>query len=382
MNATLARWWLLSLLALGACGGEVNLGDRTDSDPSSDPTAQPPDDPYWVKTERVVDLVQRRVDGPLAVAGDFLYAAGYEGDNKPSLFRCNKTNCGASWERLPSVNEGLLSLRVFDQRLAAVGRIGSHDTFLGSYALPDATDRQVVIEGIVEAGNGDVRQARFHRGSVYWPLINDSAYYRCALPSCAPGPTKIADAWGTSPAAFDGDSVFVPSSNRFILRLAALGDGPVERLLPDEMLSVTPMSEAIDFDVPYSPVDWLATSNGMLYATLGTSHCNSNCPTQIVRWPAAGGPREELIASDDIITNLFVLDGEIVWLEETWDRAMLASCRAEACSSTLRHLGVVAMYQGPVTHDDERLYWLEQNPNAGWARAIRSVNRLPAPDGD
>jgi hypothetical protein len=102
-----------------------------------------------------------------------------------------------------------------------------------------------------------------------------------------------------------------------------------------------------------------------------------------VRWPALGGEREELFASDDEITDLFLFENELVWLDGAPSLATLATCRVEACSSTLRHVGVVPRKSPAVTSDDERLYWLEADRRREYSPviAIRSVPRLPAPDG-
>jgi hypothetical protein len=57
---------------------------------------------------------------------------------------------------------------------------------------------------------------------------------------------------------------------------------------------------------------------------------------------------------------------------------MLATCRVEACSSTLRHLGLAFISDQSIAFDDERLYWLDASGKSSDDQivGIRSAPRL------
>ncbi|HVY26638.1 MAG TPA: hypothetical protein VHB79_08790 [Polyangiaceae bacterium] len=389
-----ARQWRDGLLALVAvcvaCDGAVDLGDRgpRESPVDDDASETPTDDPYWVKTERVTSLGQVTATGALAASGDFIYVAGTADGGKHGLYRCKRLDCLTTFERLPTIVDYLYSLQVHDGRLAVAA--GFSSMFLASYALPDVNDPHVVI--------GDLPafqqvSARFYRNAVYWPLESDAKYYRCALPTCGAGPFRMLQENGAGPISGDGDLVFF-SMNGLILRIGALGDGPVERLLPDATLSVASPVTGSPGDSSGAPRDlatFLTTSAGMLYASVRHIDCQGPCLTSIFRWPVEGGAGEELVSADTEVGSLFVFDGELVWSERDSEHvggAVLASCRIDNCGATRRHLGIVRFVpfarQDQIVFADKRLYWLgatRGDQDIYSITAIRSAPHLTAPRG-
>lgn len=124
----------------------------------------------------------------------------------------------------------------------------------------------------------------------------------------------------------------------------------------------------------------------MLYATVqvGASGC-PDCQTTFARWPVAGGAREDVLVTSDVVSNFHVFGAELVWLAvrpDDRDRATLSTCRIEACSATLRHLGQVRADLRGIAADAERLYWFQTariDPGNFSEIAMRSVTLLPAP---
>jgi hypothetical protein len=370
---------LLALLGLcSACGGNVNLGSRDQEGapmPDDPPRAVPdapaaasPNDPYLVTSERTLELGEIQPLGPLAVAGDFLYLAGYRGAGEMGLFRCRTSSCPSTFQRLPGVNDNLSFLQAAGERLAVASV--EPDRWLGSFALPDARDRQVALEPLPMLEN---ITPYFYGGFVYWTMLLDSAYYRCALPTCAGGPRKLLDTRGVGSATGDGTQIFATLDGQ-IVRLTQLGEGPVERLLPDATLSAAPpLAQDSQPDPTSDYVSHVVAGAGTLYAAINLNGCVS-CPGLIARWPTSGGPREDVFRPEGNVGEMFVFGQELVWVAVHQDlqRADLATCRVEACSATLRHLDVVDASFHSVAADEERIYWLEN-------QRVRSVGLLPKP---
>lgn len=370
MRAGIEQGPLLALLlCCSSCGGNVDLGGR-DQDPPpivDEPDGVLPDDPHLVKSERTLELGDVRASGPIAVAGDDLYLAGYDRDGSGSgLFRCKKSRCQSTFQRLPGVNDVISVLQQDGDRLAIVGN--EPDRWIGSYALPDVNDRQVVLESLPSY---EQFAALFHGGFAFWPMRMDRAYYRCAMPKCAGGPRKLLDVDLAGRAAGDGDLVFINVRGQ-IVRMARLGDGTIEHLLPDDTLSPAPPlpEDGSEEEVPeYAQL--VAVSAGRLYASVQPEGC-SKCPWLIASWPVGGGPREELLRVEGQIVDLLVLGQELAWVirREGSEIGELATCRVEACSDTLRRLGPIDGTPPGMAGDDERIYWVEKE-------RVRSVARLP-----
>ena len=362
---------LLTLLACSACGGNVNLGNREPpSVPAFDePAAASGDDPYLVKSEHTLELTEFHATGAIVVAGKFLYIAGFQG-GQSGLFRCTKANCQSTFGRLPGVSENLTSLQVYSGRLGVLSI--ESNRWLGSFALPDASDRQEVLEKLPLFEN---IAPLFYAGFVYWPMNQDSAYYRCALPTCAGGPRKLFEPSYPAPASSDGSLIFTVSDGQ-IVRMTQLGDGPIDYLLPDTHLSLGPRWTTDR--VPEQASEYalhVTTGAGMLYAAIGSFSCIPDCPSLIARWPANGGPREELFRTETEVLELVAFDRELVWLAARLQDpgpGELATCRVEACARTLRHLGPGPFDARGIAADEDRIYWLED-------QRVRSVKRLPQP---
>lgn len=361
-----------------ACGGEVNLGQR--SPPAVDDDAnEAPDDPLHVPSQRVVPLAAGSSNDTLAVFADYLYFGLSINSGQQGLWRCDKHDCGGTLLRVPNVTEDLATLRVHEQRLVVTG--GVDEAWIGSYALPDVTDRQVVIDRLPRTG---WFTPLFHQGYAFWSLSTDQSTYRCALPDCPDGPTKIGPAFDSSAVQADGDLIFMTDSVA-ILRSAELGDAPLQRLRPDATLSPAP-EDVESFERNGPVVDKIETSAGMLYAVVSTASSGcAGCGTTLARWPVTGGEREELLVTQDHVSEFFVFGSELVWLAPRAgdeDRSTLSTCRLEACSATRRHLGQVRSTLRGIAADKERLYWLQTtriDPDNFSEIAIRSVELLPAP---
>jgi hypothetical protein len=363
---------------IGACGGQVNLGERQSSEPGppEEDSNSSVDDPYFVPSTRMLPLLPGDTMGTLAVFGEFLYFGLTLNNGHEGLYRCKKADCERSRARLAHVTDPLYTLGVAGQRLVVSG--GDDDSWIGSYALPDVNDKQVIIDHLPLA---NTILPNVHREYVYWPLALDYSLYRCALPGCAGGPTQIGESILATHVEADGELLFA-SDWSSIVRIAALGDGALEHLQPDATLSPAP-AEPDDSDPDSRHATQIRTDSGKLYATVQPS--SSDSPTSFVRWPVIGGSREDLFETPDLVSDFFVFGAELAWLarRDSHDElATLATCRVEACSSTLRHLGQVRTDLRGIAADDERLYWL-QTARVGDAHlsevAIRSVGLLPAP---
>jgi len=363
---------------LGACGGNVDLGERTPSAalPPDDGSNDEPNDPHHVPSTRLLPVQPGESMDTLAVFGDFLYLGLSPNNGQAGLYRCNKSDCERSLKKLPHVTDGLYTLKVSEQRLVVTG--GNEGLWIGSFALPEVTDKQVVID---ELPLLDVTEPLFHHGYAYWPLTLDRSLYRCVLPDCAGGPTPIGEGLLSGNAEADGELLFALDTSG-IVRIGGLGDGALERLQPDATLSPAPAES--DRSEPPVYATQIRTAAGKLYATLQPSSCNG-CATTFVRWPVAGGAREDLFETPDVVGSFFVLGSELVWLArhpDDLDRATLSTCRIEACSTTLRHLGQVRAELRGIAADDQRLYWLQTariDPANFSEVAVRSVSLLPTP---
>jgi len=358
---------LSSLLA--GCGGDVDLG-RRQQPPSSTPdlpAGSTPDDPYLVPSARILELGADHTLNSLAVDGSYLYLAGWLQPDTAALYRCEKQRCQSTFRRLPVDNGILAYLQVYGDRLGVVG-IEPPALWIGSFALPDASDRQVALD---ELPIIDYLPPLFWDGFVYWPMPADSGYYRCALPSCAGGPRKLFDVRSARNATADDTTIFAVADGR-IARMKDLGDGAVELLRPDASLSAAPVEPEPDAE----QVDELTAGGGMLYGVVNPGRCNSDCQPELVRWPITGGAREQLFRPEGAVTGLSLMGQELMWAEALAgdsERARLTTCRVEACADTLRHLGeVTSGRRGFFAADAERVYWIDE-------QRVRTVALLPSP---
>jgi hypothetical protein len=377
--STLDRWapLLASTLAVVACGGNVNLGDRQGVEAiPDDTTPSEQDDPLRVPSQRVLPIAQTDTVTSIAVFKEHLYLGVWLDNAKPGLARCQKDACGRTIGTLPHAAGPVHDLQVVDQRLGVVG--GEQSEWIGTLALPAGTDKQVVIEQLPMSNTRPL----YGGGYVFWPQNLDQSLYRCALPDCAGGPLQILRFPGVAAYA-DGDQLFVTNEGA-IARIGALGEGPVELLLADATLSPAPQRAWADPPPrPYAMA--ITTGNGMLYAAVSDSDSSSGEVT-LARWPTAGGAREDLLVTKDRVRDMSLFGSELVWLAATDDASgasIVATCLVEACARTHRHLGVVRADLRNVAADEQRIYWvqakLEQDQRAAYAVSIRSVLRLPVP---
>jgi hypothetical protein len=392
VTAMMARGWCLAAAmaaCASGCGGEVNLGGKSsDSDGWPGDGAKTVGGAHAVETELVHQLFPYVLSTEtLAVAGDYVYFAAF-GERRSSLYRCRKTSCGATVEELANVSDNIHSLQIYEQRLAVAA---GHDTYwLGSYALPTASDRQVAIDKLPHLNRLD---PLFHGGFVYWSLLSDVAIYRCALPACGNGPEQLGSSRNVRIYA-EGDLVFWLDG--FIHRAAQLGSSPAQRLLADQTLSEAAADAELDASQDYP--GFIATSLGMLYAGLQSTSpgCEdvvnnpfprggSSCVGSFVRWPVEGGARETIHSLQEHVTSFFVLENELVWVSAhdiDYGTGTLSSCRVEACAATRRDLGQVRAELRGLARDKHHLYWLEtaqDGANFSPPIQIRRVARLPAP---
>jgi hypothetical protein len=377
------------------CGGEVNLGGKSsDSWPGGDAT-KTVEGPHAVETELVLQFSGFASSQTLAVAGDYLYFTGFRNRNfSLELLRCRKTSCGATVEGLATFTKYVHSLQIYEQRLEVTAG-DLYEDWLTSYALPSASDQRIVIDNLPSLGRP---YPLFHGGFVYWFLIVDQAIYRCALPACAGGPSRIGTLSNDSWLYGDGDLIFWLEYG-FVHRAAQLADLPAQRLLADQTLSEATADDVLDPSRDIAAV--IATSQGMLYAGLQSTspECegnafvsgpgNNNCVVSVVRWPVEGGARETIHSLAERVSRIFVFENELVWVSRSADvnrtreieRATLSSCRVEACAATRRDLGQVEAALSGVVRDEHHLYWIE----SAWDGIdlspiqIRRVARLAAP---
>lgn len=373
MSASMLSNALVALLfCTSACGGTVALGSREPAGDSGEDEARTSSDGRpLAPSKRLAELGEVRASGALAVAGEHLYLSGWEGGATYGLYRCKKSDCQATFQRLPSVSQNLSFLQNDGERLAIVSY--DPERSIGSVALPDADDLKTAIGGLPRV---EAIRPLFHSGFVYWSMLTDGALYRCAMPDCAAGPRKLVPTWQSTALAADGDTVFA-AVDGLIVRLPQLGDGPSSRSFPDATLSPAP--EMADGGSPFGDdsdyVEQLAAGSGMLYASLGrVSNCNVGCPRKLVRWPVAGGVREEVGVTEGSVDALMLAGQELIWLADPVadpSASLITSCRVDACRDTLRHLGAATRYRG-LTFDAERIYWVEEG-------AVRSAARLATP---
>jgi hypothetical protein len=362
------------------CSEEVNLGGNSSNGWPGD-GSKTVEGAYAVETELVYQLFPNFVVAhSLAVAGENVYFSGFS-NGRASLYRCRKTNCQATAERLAKVCDQVGTMQVYEQRLA-VSAYGDNTLWLGSYALPSASDKQVVIESLPQGGNLD---PLFHGGFVYWSLQEDAAIYRCALPACTNGPERVGSQINDTWLFGEGDLIFWLYDG-FIHRAAQLGSSPAQRLLADQTLSEAAADAELDASQDYPGI--IATSLGMLYAGLRSTNpvCqSSDCVGGVVRWPVEGGTRETIHSLEERVSRFFVFENELVWISRHAhypDLGTLSSCRVEACAATRRDLGQVFSELRGLARDEHHLYWLETAWIDGTSFSeiqIRRVARLTAP---
>lgn len=386
-------------ILLSGCGGNVNLGGKgSDGSGAGDAGGAPqaPTNPDVSASEPVTKLAKHFSLGTLAVAGDFLYFSGISAKKAGELYRCRKTNCEATRELLTNVSGIIGTLQVFEDRLG----VTNHDVdsfWLGSYALPDASDPRIAI-GELPGFNPFISQ--FLGRFVYFSLGVDRSIYRCGLPDCPDGAERIRSAARTAPGQFnlcaDGRLVFW-TDGTFIYRAGDYGGEPARALLPDTELSLAPAGALPTEGEAAEEIEAMTAGDGFLYAAVRDSEtdtsCGHFCPQRIVRWPSGGGPRELLFSSEAALPSVFIFDSELVWVTLPFQptgstTGTLSTCRVEACEATRRDLGQVSPSFHGLVADERDLYWLEaeivaavgdQDPAFAFERQIRRVPRLPAP---
>ena len=382
----------LVFLALNACGGDVNLGGkRSDPAPSGAGGAPPvQNDPNPSASEPITTLDRDFSLGTLAVAGDYLYFSGVGAKGGGELHRCRKTTCESTRELLTSVSGSIGSLQVYGERLGVTSHTAG-SFWLGSYALPGATDERIAI---ADLPTRSPVASHFAGSFLYFALSIDSGIYRCALPDCPTGPERIGSAHaapGQVNLSSDGELVFW-TDRSFIYRAPDYGHGPARARWPDAELSEAPAdAKAPEDDRPAESVEEMTAGDGALYAVVKDAAegapCESPCARRIVRWPSGGGQRELLLRAEALFQDLFFFGEELAWVtldQPSHTTATLSSCRIAACEATRRDLGKV--YPGAVVADDHDLYWLrpeavdDQVGSAYVPEAqIRRAARLPAP---
>jgi hypothetical protein len=385
----------LALVLLGGCGGDVNLGGKGSVGSGGGSSGAPPVEtaPDPSGSEPVTKFSKNFSLGTLAVAGDFLYFSSLGAKQAGELHRCRKSNCEATRELLTDVDGAIGSLQVFGDRLG-VTNYADGSFWLGSYALPTATDPRIATADL--PGNNAV-SSQFIGDFVYFSLAVDRGIYRCALPDCPDGPQRIgsADAApGQVDLCADGQLVFW-TDRTFIYRAGDYGNEPARALLPDTELSAAPTSAPPPEGEPAKDIEALTAGGGALYAAVRDSEtdpsCGPFCAQRMVRWPSGGGPREVLFSSEATLQRVFLFDGELVWAALPFQSAdpysaTLSTCRVEACEATRRDLGKVLSNLHGVVADERDLYWLEAEVPAeagalgsDFAQQIRRAPRLPPP---
>ena len=376
-----------TLALLLGCGGNVNLGGKGtdgDSNPDRDPPTTTEPDPS--ASTSLVKLPEVNLDD-LVVAGDHLYFTAYGAKQTQGLYRCDQARCKATLKLL--AEGGFAFPQVLGNRLG-VSRFsepgGSYD--LMTFALPDASAPQVVF--------GDLpglqpSPALFTNDFVYFGVLMDHAVYRCAQPDCAAGPQQLAPNPGVNHVKLEADAgLLFWTDGSFIYRAGDDGVAPVEILQPDGQLSAAP-PRTFDPEYPVDGVDSLAVRDGMLYASVARSQtgrgCDSTCPHEIVGWPVEGGPIQVFFKSNTRLSNVAIVDGELMWFRPSTpfsDAATMSTCRVEACEATYRELGQVKSEDGVFTAGEQHVYWVEakaeQRGNTSFlADEIRRSPRLPKP---
>ncbi len=382
---------------VSGCGGNVNLGGKGSAGSGSDGgagAAQVSTNPDLSASQPVTMLAKDFSLGTLAVAGDFLYFSGVNAKEAGELYRCRKANCEATRELLTNVSGAIGSLQVFEDRLG-VTNYAVGNFWLGSYALPGATDAQIAI-GDLPAMNAVSSQ--FIGSFVYFSLGVDWGIYRCALPDCPNGPERI----GLARAAPGGVHLCADAQHVFwtdrtlIYRAADYGHEPARTLLPDAELSEAPAGSMRPEGDPVDDVEAMTAGEGFLYAALNDAEtgaaCGAACPRRIVRWPSSGGPSEVLFSTEARLQRLFFFEGELAWISLAFQpsgipagTATVSTCRVEACQATRRDLGNIGLHS--LVADDRDLYWLQaqvvdtrDSPGSQISiRQIRRAPRLPAP---
>lgn len=378
---------MLAAVALLGCGGNVNLGGKG-SDGSSNPNDDPPTttEPDPSASTSVVKLPDVTLDD-LVVAGDNLYFTAYGSKQTQGLYRCDRARCKATLKLLA---KGAFAFpQVVGNRLG-VGRFGDQtESFdLMTFALPDASDPQVVVRDLPQV---QATPGLFTEDFVYFALLMDRTIYRCAQPDCAAGPEQIAPNQARNYGKLETDAgQLLWTDDYFIYRAGNDGVAPVEILQPDEQLSAAP-PRTLSPEYPVDRVDSIAAHDGMLYASVARSQtgraCDSFCPHEIVGWPVNGGPIQVFFKSDTRLSNVAILDGELMWfrpLTPFSDAATMSTCRVEACEATYRELGQVKSEDGVFAAGEQHIYWVEaraeQVGNTDFqADEIRRSPRLPKP---
>jgi len=394
---------------LSGCSGNVNLGGKG-TDTSANDEAAPVSTNPNAAGESVVTINQTSIFD-LAVAGDFLYFSQAGDLPRTGLYRCRKSDCQATVEGLLKAEVGRLQL--FGERLG-VATWTTGNVWLGSYALPAASDEQIAIRDLP---GQNLISSYFSHGFVYFLLLVDAGIYRCALPNCPAGPELLSHTGGIRSnfeIRADAERVFW-SDKSFIYRAADYGRKPAQRLLPDELLSEAPSTPDPEDaeEGPKERVESITAGDGAVYAVISHSEtggpCNyldqilaegqigAPCPHRLVRWPSDGGPSETLLSSNSYLGSLELFDGELTWLGPSLRSptnsvaATISTCRVEACEATKRDLGEGREDSPALVADDSHVYWLENvfssSTTSGGTidtgstiNEIRRAPRLPRPD--
>ena len=369
------------------CGGNVDLGGKGAGASANDDTSTTTDSNPPVGTS-VLKLPGVTLED-LVVAGDHLYFTAY-GAKTPGLYRCNKQRCEATlkllvkgWFGFPQVVGDRLGVSRFNEQTA-----GNFE--LMTFALPDASAPQVVVSDLPGL---QPTPGLFTKDFVYFALLMDRTIYRCAQPDCAAGPEQLAPNPALDSVKLEADSGrLLWTDGSFIYRAGDDGVAPAEILQPDEQLSAAP-PRTLNPEYPVDGVDSIAVHDGMLYASVARSQtgrgCDSTCPHEIVGWPVEGGPIQVFFKSDTRLSNVAIVDGELMWfrpLTAVSDAATMSTCRVEACEATYRELGQVRSEDGVFAAGEQDVYWVEaraaymgESFTGFHAEEIRRSPRLPKP---
>jgi hypothetical protein len=376
MKAQRRAWALLTALALGACGGRVNLGGEATAAPPE--TENDPADPDAPVGKLVAELSTDAHVHLMAEADDFLYLGSLSG-----LSRCRKSNCASTLESLPRFGANLASLQALGQSLGITHK-DSDQTWLATYSLPLGEEERVVLRDLPSYPNDGARGVLFHDHFVYWGLEADFSLYRCQLPSCQDGPHRLGGYLNLGNIRADGDLIFwnVGSS---IYRSSGFGGGTVGTLLPDELLSEVPANAETPEPGAFE-VSSIEAGNGSLIAAIN-DYCIEDCEYPIFRWPSVGGPREQILISANAVVALFLFGEELAWVDDSAypdfspEGATLWSCLVSACAATRRKLGYVVPFNPAVVADETHLYWLEaeETPleSGGYSLENGQIRRAP-----
>jgi hypothetical protein len=394
LERTGASCGALVFILLSACGGNVNLGGKGSPPGSGESGGAPPvqTDPDPSASEPITTLDDDFSLGTLAVAGDYLYFSGVGAKGGGELHRCRKTDCEATRELLTSVSGTIGSLQVFGERLG-VTNYAAGSFWLGSYALPAASDQRIAI---ADLPTRVPIASQFFGSFVYFALGVDSGIYRCALPDCPSGPERIGSAHaatGQVSLSVDGELVFW-TDRSFIYRAADAGHESARALLPDAELTEAPAGAGAPENGLSASVEAMTAGDGALYAVLKDAEtgapCEPYCAQRIVRWPSSGGPSEVLFSKEAMLGAIFLFGEELVWValdQPANYTATLSTCRVEDCEATHRELGKVMPGVLAVVADDRDLYFLKagaivEDESRGAhvpEHQIRRASRLPPP---